>query len=69
MYWLPVKLPPGVKVIISTKSSDTENIQELVKERQYTQIEIPDLNLESQKELCEVLYCIDKVLYLVSCCL
>lgn len=71
MFWLPAKLPAGVKVIISTKSSDLENIKELVKERHFKQIEITELTHEYQKDLCQVCF-IHLLIYfcvLMSVCL
>ena len=57
MYWLPTILPPGVRVVVSTKSSDKDNMKELVEERKFTQIEVLPLNLADQKEMSEVSVC------------
>ncbi|CAG2215617.1 NPHP3 [Mytilus edulis] len=45
----------GVRMVISTKSSDHENIKELVEERKFQQIEILPLTESEQKELSEEL--------------
>ncbi|XP_076111481.1 TPR repeat-containing protein DDB_G0287407-like isoform X2 [Mytilus galloprovincialis] len=53
LYWLPKNLPAGVRMVISTKSSDHENIKELVEERKFQQIEILPLTESEQKDLSE----------------
>ncbi|XP_052060988.1 TPR repeat-containing protein DDB_G0287407-like [Mytilus californianus] len=53
LYWLPKNLPAGVRMVISTKSSDHENIKELVEEMKFQQIEILPLTEFEQKELSE----------------
>ena len=54
MYWLPTILPSGVRVVVSTKSSDKDNMKELVEERKFTQIEVLPLSLTDQKEMSQV---------------
>ncbi|XP_033125659.1 TPR repeat-containing protein DDB_G0287407-like isoform X2 [Anneissia japonica] len=51
LYWLPTSLPDGAHYIVSTVSSDTENITELVEQKKFKMLTIAPLDAVLRKEI------------------
>ncbi|XP_022080211.1 TPR repeat-containing protein DDB_G0287407-like [Acanthaster planci] len=55
LYWLPKLLPDAAHLILSTVSSDTANIQELVEQRGFNQLEMVPLSEDLQSEITKAM--------------
>ena len=54
LYWLPVEIPSGVSMVLSTSSSDSASQDILLRERQYVPMNIEGLSKAVRMEMCLV---------------
>ncbi|KAL5008182.1 hypothetical protein ScPMuIL_013763 [Solemya velum] len=52
LFWLPMTFPQGTVVVVSTQSTDTESMEELVENRKYQVLDIKPLQIETKQQLC-----------------